>query len=163
MKNYKMLRGPIAEARCTNKSIYGSPLYCDCGCQTPRDTDPEINLSGVTISRKSGEGYANCILTRDGKECGSINTQYNYICIDGNEFLGVEEAFITDLLTEARKVLKQENTYATGTPGETPEETAAAVKMAEEIELDEMDARNAQHPGYCTKCHSWCYGDCETN
>ena len=25
----------------------------------------------------------------------------------------------------------------------------------------DLDARNAQHPGYCTKCHSYCYGDCE--
>jgi hypothetical protein len=40
-------------------------------------------------------------------------------------------------------------------------ETAAAERRAEEIDLMEQDARNADHPGYCTKCHSYCWGDCD--
>ena len=28
-------------------------------------------------------------------------------------------------------------------------------------ELAEQDRRNAKLPGYCQKCHTYCYGDCE--
>jgi len=46
-------------------------------------------------------------------------------------------------------------------PGGTRAETAMREQMEETAALAEQDARNAQHPGYCTKCHSYCYGDCE--
>jgi hypothetical protein len=159
MKNYLMIRGPVAEARCKNKSEYGSPLYCDCDCQTPRDTDPDINLDGVTVSRKDDEGYANYVLTRNGEDVGIINVQHSYIYIDGHEFLGVDKDYIGYLLAAARNIL----TVVDNQAGDTLEETAAAVKMAEIAELADMDARNAHHPGYCTKCHSYCYGDCDAN
>jgi hypothetical protein len=48
-------------------------------------------------------------------------------------------------------------------PGDTLAETAIREQMAETATLAEQDARNAQHPGYCTKCHSYCYGDCEAS
>ena len=47
--------------------------------------------------------------------------------------------------------------------GGTIEETSAQVAISEKIELMEKDDRNIDHPGYCTKCHSFCYGDCEAN
>lgn len=47
--------------------------------------------------------------------------------------------------------------------GDTLAETAMHEQMAEAADLAEQDARNAQHPGYCTKCHSYCYGDCEAS
>jgi hypothetical protein len=161
MATYQMIRGPIQKARCTNKSTWGSPLYCDCGCQVPRDTDPAINLTGVAVSRRDDRGYADYILTRDGQECGSLNTQYNYISLDGHEFLGVDLELIADLLAAARSLPQRDGVYAP--TGDSLAETAAAVKMAEAVELAEQDARNAHHPGYCTKCHSYCYGDCEAN
>lgn len=40
-------------------------------------------------------------------------------------------------------------------------ETAATEEMAEEIKLMDMDDRYKNHPGYCTKCHTFCYGDCD--
>jgi hypothetical protein len=157
MKNYQMIRGQVANERCTNKSIWGSPLYCDCGCQTPRDTDPDINLTGVTVSRKLENGYADFILSRNGEEVGRINTQYNYIVLDGNEFLGVDEEFIADLLNEARSVAEP----TTDSPaGDTLQDTAARVAAVVAIDLAEQDARNANQPGYCTICHSYCWGDC---
>lgn len=157
MKNYKMIRGQVAEERCTNKNTWGSPLYCDCGCQTPRDTDQDIDLTGVTVSRKSENGYADFILTRNGEEVGSLNTQYNYIFLDGNEFLGVDEEFIADLLNAARSMTEA---VADTPAGDTLQETAARVAAVEGIDLAEQDARNANQPGYCTICHSYCWGDC---
>jgi hypothetical protein len=47
--------------------------------------------------------------------------------------------------------------------GGTLEETASSEKMMENIELAELDARYKGHTGYCTKCHSFCYGDCDDN
>ncbi len=46
--------------------------------------------------------------------------------------------------------------------GETPEETAAIVKLNDRIDMHEQDDTHKHHPGYCTKCHSYCYGDCES-
>jgi hypothetical protein len=45
--------------------------------------------------------------------------------------------------------------------GDSLAETAANEKMMEKIELMEMDERYKNYPGYCTKCHSFCYGDCD--
>ena len=47
--------------------------------------------------------------------------------------------------------------------GDTLAETAMREELAETAALAEQDARNAQHPDYCTKCHSFCYGDCEAS
>lgn len=161
MKTYKMIRGKVTEERCTNyHETWGSPLYCECGCQTPRETDPDINLNGVTVSRKSETGYADYILSRDGQEVGILNTQYNYIAIDGHEFIGVEKDFIAHLLNEAFRMPNNEETISAGS---TLEETAALERTMERIALDEQDERNKKHPGYCTKCHTYCYGDCKSN
>jgi len=47
--------------------------------------------------------------------------------------------------------------------GDSLADTAAREKLAEDIDLMEMDELHKNHPGYCTKCHSFCYGDCEAN
>jgi len=159
MKKYKMIRGSVAEARCKNKSRWGSPLYCDCGCQKPRDDDPEINLDGVTVSSRADTGYADFDLTRNGKDCGNLNTQYNALYLDGYEFLGVDGELIKELVEVALSLPHATSTSA----GEMPAETAALEIAAEVSALTEQDDRNAGHPGYCNKCHSFCYGDCETN
>lgn len=44
--------------------------------------------------------------------------------------------------------------------GEENFETAAFEKMAEKINLDKEDVAHKNNAGYCTKCHSYCYGDC---
>jgi len=45
--------------------------------------------------------------------------------------------------------------------GDSLAETAATVKMAENIDTMEMDEFYGAHPGYCARCHSFCYGDCD--
>jgi hypothetical protein len=42
-------------------------------------------------------------------------------------------------------------------------ETAQSEHDGEKLALGEQDDRNRNHPGYCTKCHTYCYGDCESN
>ena len=41
------------------------------------------------------------------------------------------------------------------------EEVAANEHNSERIEIADQDLWNAKHPGYCPKCHTFCYGDCE--
>ena len=159
MKSYKIIRGKIQEDRCTNKGIYGSPLYCKCGCQVPQDTDPEINLSDVTVTSKSNSGYADFILSRNNKICGNINTQYNALYLDGYEFLGVDEDLIEDLLKAVRSIKTPDTNISAG---DTIEETIAFEKVINQLEIKEQDEQNISHSGYCTKCHSYCYGDCES-
>jgi len=157
--DYKMIRGPIAEARCKNKSTYGSPLYCDCGCQTPREDDPKYNIEGVTVGEKYEEGYADYRLMRDGKCVGSVNTQYSAIFLDGNEYLGVKP--VSPLMVFVEQALKSNQKSKNENSGSTLAETYAQEKMLEKAELTEQDRLNEDHPGYCPKCHTYCYGDCE--
>ena len=161
--NYKMIRGKAAEARCKNISVWGSPLYCKCGCQSPRDTDPILNLSEIVISRKSDEGYANFILSRNDVKCGSYNSQYNSICLDGNEFLGVDKETVAHLFADVLSGKHEsKDPKMISSDGGTLEETAAIEKISEKVTLMEQDNRHASHHGYCNKCHSYCYGDCQS-
>lgn len=43
------------------------------------------------------------------------------------------------------------------------EEVAVNERNFERAELAAQDRRNEKHPGYCPKCHTYCYGDCEAN
>ena len=45
--------------------------------------------------------------------------------------------------------------------GEELTETAAIVAALEKIEIEEQEARSKHHAGYCIKCHTYCYGDCD--
>jgi hypothetical protein len=159
MKNYQMIRSKVQEKRCLNG---GKALYCNCGCQIPHETDPDIDLTDVVVIRKSDEGYADYVLSRNGEECGNINTQYNAIFLDGVEFLGVERNYIQKLINMCHDIADNGKVDHDQT-GDTPEETASFEVIAEEINLAEQDARHKSHPGYCTKCHGYCYGDCESN
>jgi hypothetical protein len=154
MKPYKMIRSKAQEARCKND---GRALYCDCGCQIPQESDPDINLEGVNISQQHITGYADFDLVRNGENCGCFNTQYNYLILNGIEFLGVKRNLIHHLREQAfeLKTRQQEQT------GDTLIETYTKVKTAEQFELQEQDGRNYNNTGYCTRCHSYCYGDCE--
>ena len=160
MTKYKMIRGLIAEDRCTNKSEWGSPLYCNCGCQIPRDEDPKLDLSNISIGNKTDEGYANVDLMREGQKVGQLNTQYLCVFLDDHEFLECEESEeLTDLLVIARKILRDVS-FETENPGTTIEESISQEKIAEKLDLDEQDNHNENHAGYCQICHTFCYGDC---
>jgi hypothetical protein len=161
MENYKMIRSPEQRNRCTDP--IKDHLYCPCGCQEPRENDPSLNsvLDGVMVTGRADHGYADFILVRNGKRCGEINTQYGALVVDGREFLGVERRDIQSLLDAARSLpdLPRENIL----PGETLEESVTIDRAIEKIELNEQDNAHAMHPGYCRKCHTYCYGDCEAN
>jgi hypothetical protein len=154
MKPYKMIRSKDQEKRCKKD---GRALYCDCGCQVPQESDPNVNLEGVSVSQQHITGYADFDLVRNGKNCGCLNTQYNYLILDGVEFLGVEKDLIRHLReqTFSLKTRQQDQT------GDTLVETYVKEKFNEKIVLQEQDERNHNNIGYCTKCHSYCYGDCK--
>jgi len=158
---YTRIRGPKAEARCSNKSTWGSPLYCECGCQTPHDDDPSINLDGVTVGAEYESDPGTYQLVRDGKPCGSISrTATDYICIDKHEYLGCDKAALHNLFCQP---VPESVETAPVSAGETSAETVASVRFAERAQEARQDAENKHHFGWCNKCHSYCYGDCEAN
>jgi hypothetical protein len=156
--DFEMTRGNKATARCKKVSSWGSPLYCDCGCQTPREEDT-FDLTGLSARRvKSFQTYT--ALIRNGEIVGSVDFARDYVSLDGNEYLGVKPG--SKLASVFKLPVEGAEAEGAVTAGSTTEETAATVRMAEEIELAEMDERNKKHPGWCSKCHSYCYGDCES-
>ena len=161
MQEFNRIRGNKADDRCKNaNSEYGSPLYCECGCQKPQESDHDYNLDGLSAKFvKSSEVYVG--LVRDGKIVGSIDAARDYISLDGNEYMGVVAGSRLARLFD----LPIEGEYPPEiiTSGSTAQETIAQVATAEKISIAEMDAKNESHPGYCRKCHSFCYGDCEAN
>ena len=56
-----------------------------------------------------------------------------------------------------------ETTVNCENPGEEPQETASIFAMQERLYEVELDAEHKDHPGWCNKCHSFCYGDCEAS
>jgi len=168
MEEFKMIRGKKQTARCKNVGPYGSPLYCDCGCQTPRAEDLDYNITNVIIEHHEVDGYFDknpWKIIRGSKVVGHISFAQSYIFLDGNEYLGVQETSslygLIDQMIEIRDIIKDQK--ITVTAGSTLIETAAQEATAEKIELMEMDDRNKTNPGYCTNCHSYCFGDCEAN
>lgn len=156
--DFARTRGKRATARCTNvHPTWGSALYCDCGCQAPRSTDT-YNLDGLSVRVvKSFKTYK--ALIRDGAIVGSIDRARDYVSLDGNEYLGVIAG--SPLATVFNLPVSGDEKETIITAGSTPEETAANVASQERIDLAEMDSRNERRHGYCTKCHSFCYGDCD--
>lgn len=159
---YKRIRGPVQEDRCTDG---GGRLYCPCGCQSPQHNDPQPDLTNVVVTSRAANGYADYNLSRNGQPCGQINTQYAALVLDGYEYLGCnreELKYLRDQIFDETG----ENRFPRPSSiecGDTLAETAVNVKNAEKIALAEQDNAYKGHPGYCTKCHGFCYGDCEAN
>lgn len=161
MPNYKMIRGRTSDARCVN-DVKGC-LYCDCGCHVPREGDPVLDLTGVTIGPQSRwDSYADYPLYRGNHRIGSINTQYLSVAIIGdNEYLQISR----DTAGLDRILAGREAATMPRPPqyGDTLEETAAAVASAAKWEEMEIHDRNKQHPGWCRRCGTTCYGDCASH
>lgn len=159
---YATIRGPNQRKRCTDP-IKGS-LYCKCGCMAPRDDDPRIDLTGIVVSGRAPQGYADYTLTRNGKRCGEINTQYCALMLDGHEFFGCSREDLRPLLDQIfadGKSLFDRPENDREPAGDSLAETAANVRHADSLADMEMDAAHKGQVGYCTKCHTYCFGDCE--
>jgi hypothetical protein len=97
-------------------------------------------------------GYANFILERNGVKCGSYNSQYSWIFLDGQEYKSVDDAIVAHLLEAVRA-----GNYA---PAETPE-TSTGITHDEAAAIDAMAGETViDKSGYCPKCQSYCDGDC---
>ena len=147
-KEFEKIRGKKAETRCKILAEEGfSPMYCDCGCQTPRDGDNLYNLKGVTVN-------TDCDLLRDGKIVGEVTPQVDFVLLDGTEYIKVQpHSPLYELIIAARKQIDTAPEPAANEAGSVPAETAASEAAA----ADTRDDR------YCPKCGTICYGDCEAN
>ena len=158
---YTMIRGDKQRERCTDP-IKGR-LYCDCGCQVPQSDDLQPNLSDLLVTGRAEHGYADYTLVHrsTGKRAGEINTQYCALVVDGYELIGCDRAELAPILNQIFDGDKNRFSLAPVTgAGDTLEETAATVRIAEKLAEMEQDERNKHHPGWCLRCHSYCYGDC---
>ena len=84
-----------------------------------------------------------------------VNTQYETINADNKELIPEDR---NSLFIACRNLDVTPSTGAQA--GSIPEETAIHAAAAENADLADQDRRNAGKPGYCTKCHTFCYGDC---
>ena len=127
-------------------------MYCDCGCMTPDSLD--YDMAGVVVTGRAETGYADYTISRHGVPVGEVNTQYATIYMDGVEYLGVSAGSpLYRLVADARALNIPQAAVS-----------CAGVMTHDEVRdtsVAEMDDRNARHPGYCGKCHTYCYGDCE--
>jgi hypothetical protein len=118
-------------------------------------------MAGLIVSGRANHGYADYTLTRDGHHVGEINTQYCALCLDGYEYLGCDRNELAPILNQIFVDGKDRFDFPNAGPaGDTLEETAAVVHALEKIDEMEENERNKHHPGWCPKCHSYCYGDC---
>ena len=142
----------IRDKRRPCKEFAGPKMYCGCGCMSP--VNLSYDLTGVMVSGRAPSGYADYTLVRDGARVGAVNTQYATIILDGVEYLSVSK---TSPLFRLVQTAKNSNAPKNAT-------SIADVTMYAEVKdttEQDMDRRGADHPGYCRKCHTYCYGDCE--
>lgn len=106
---------------------------------------------------KTEEGYANFLVyidrTAEGRPDLWVNTQYETINADNKDLIPADK---NSLFVACRNI----NTIPAPSSGSTADETATHADTAEKAELEDMDRRNSGKPGYCPKCHTYCYGDC---
>ena len=105
------------------------------------------------MTSRAETGYADYTISRYGMPVGEVNTQYKTIFLDGVEYLGVKKTSPLYQLIVAARTLNAPQAAV----------SVAAVMTHDEIQdtsVMDMDDRNARHPGYCRKCHTYCYGDC---
>ena len=109
---------------------------------------------------KTEEGYANFLVYIDRPATGRpdlwVNTQYETINADNTELVPEDR---NSLFIACRNL---DVTPSAGAQAgiSTPEETAIHAAAAGNADIADQDRRNAGKPGYCPKCHTFCYGDC---
>lgn len=113
----------------------------------------------IAVRNNGSYGWLkNTAKTRDGNEI-DITDAEPIATITGMWCGGIEATVYVVLEKNAETTSTEIQTPS----GDTIEETASVVHMADKIDLSELDARNEKYPGWCKKCHSFCYGDCEAN
>lgn len=142
----------IRDSRRPCKEFDGPKMYCNCGCMAP--VNLSYDLTNVVVSGRTSQGYADYILTRDGNRVGEVNTQYGTVYLDHVEYLTVAKTSPLYSLVQA------------ALDGKIPQRDARVAEVMTYNEIrdtteQEQDDRNAHHPGYCRKCHTYCYGDCQ--
>jgi hypothetical protein len=105
---------------------------------------------------KAEQGYADFLIyinrpADDSRPDLWVNTQYETINADDKSLIPTDEQ---SLIVACRNL--DVATETADTNGET-------TTHSEENETADLDSRNADFPGYCAKCHTFCYGDCEAN
>lgn len=109
----------------------------------------KANLNNLTISDTYMDcSYAEAIILRDGNYAGKVDTQYSYVLLDAVEYRGVSKVEpMYQLVIDAKKMFADRE----------------AKKVAKKEETIITEKQPKHQFGYCPKCHTYCYGDCESN
>ncbi len=79
----------------------------------------------------------------------------------GDAYIGEEiYSLICEAVKEAKTACQGDAEYAEVKAAETAEKDK---KEKGVTAVAKLEAERAQHPGWCNKCHSYCYGDCEAS
>lgn len=131
------------------------------------DLDARIPGEDVTLPYTDGIDYRGYVEQRFGPQASiHNNNQYGFLRQPKGRVLARLNCMWCGGLSGvvyAPEGQQDDRQAAYVNPGDTLTETAMRERMAEKADRSEQDARNATHPGYCTKCHSYCYGDCEAS
>jgi len=127
--------------------------------------DPQPDLGDLVVEGRANHGYADYVLSHKatGAKAGEINTQYCALVVDGVEYLGCDREEMSPLINQIFDGDKNRFALLLSGAGDTLAETAAVVHVVERLVDMDQDDRNKHHYGWCMKCHSYCYGDCEAN
>ena len=91
----------------------------------------------------------------------------NKVAADILTDMGIEEAYFNFMWCGGFQGTIKNGITCSDVPemtcGETINETASIVKSIENLETEMMNTRNSNHAGWCDKCLSYCFGDCEVN
>ena len=152
----------------------------------------EVKINRSTTEKKAYADGWDVKLGKETKEFITISIEKNgkkAFCRDMNFFHPIDGKFYGDLKKKNPQIYARfSDTYisepvyniiketldeamahidtATNTEYKAIKSDEAAKKeqaKTNAVEIADMDARMRQHPGWCDKCHSHCYGDCEAN
>lgn len=156
---FTRIRGKKSQGRCTKLFSDGSSaLCCECGCQTPIASDtpaPEV-FFGV-IAKRNPHHDGEIELFR-GEVCvGLVDPQKKYLCLDETEYIGIESGYMKAFMLEMGKSVPS---WAEFMKSFAPLYTCAEIAQIEELVTAKNLQTQSPDNGYCSKCHTWCYGDC---
>jgi len=107
------------------------------------------NLNNLTISDTYTDcSYSEAIILRDGNYAGKVDTQYSYVLLDGSEYRGVKKDDpMYQLVIDAIEMFVNRDEK----------------KVEKKEEVIVPDRQSNRQFGFCPKCETYCYGDCESN
>ncbi len=133
-----------------DKSVYADGQRLNTGKETFHYVTVKIVMNGKVLAK------------------GSENFIHELTNKKPNAFARVGDAFVNEsvynsvceAIAEAEEAIEESAEIAEVAEEETKKQAKAEKNMAE---IEAMEQQRRQNSGWCDKCQSYCYGDCEAN